>query len=122
MSGVLGQQLGRKNSRTGVCVSSVKYSTSSFFVVRHVKYVYDCEKPSFASRCITRGRVNASERKIVFGCSRRISAISHSQNANGFVWGLSTRNISTPSRAQNATTSCSACHSARQSDVSKSIG
>ncbi len=35
-------------SRTSVCVSSVKYSVSSAFVVRHVKYVYDWENPDFA--------------------------------------------------------------------------
>src|SRR5258708_27643143 len=122
MSGVLGQQLGRKYSRDSSCDSSVKYSVSSALVTRHVKYVYDCEKPSFARRCITRGRVNASDRKIVFGCSWRIPARSHSQNANGLVCGLSTRKISTPSRAQKATTSCIACHSARQSRESKSMG
>src|SRR6185503_18505950 len=122
MSGVFGQQLGRKYSRESSCESSVKYSVSSRFDTRHVKYVYDCEKPSFARRCITRGRVKASARKIALGCSRRISAIIHSQNAKGLVWGLSTRKTSTPSRAQKATTSCSACQSERQSEVSKSIG
>src|SRR5262249_33471385 len=122
MSGVFGQQLGRKYSRESSWVSSVKYSVSSAFDTLHVKYVYDCEKPSFARRCITRGRVNASARKIVFGYTRRISAIIHSQNAKGLVCGLSTRKTSMPSLAQNATTSCSPCHSARQSAVSKSIG
>src|SRR5258708_38128567 len=122
MSGVLGQQFGRKYSRESSCVSWVKYSVSSCLETRHVKYVYDCEKPSLARRCMTDGRVNASERKIARGYSRRISAISHSQNAKGLVCGLSTRKISTPSRAQNATTSCIACHSARQSRESKSMG
>jgi hypothetical protein len=37
MSGVLGQQLGRKYSRESSWVSSVKYSVSSFFVTRQVK-------------------------------------------------------------------------------------
>ena len=37
--------------------------------------------------------MKASERKIVAGCSRLISAMSHSQKANGLVWGLSTRKI-----------------------------
>jgi hypothetical protein len=81
-------------------VSSSKYSVISSRVVRHVKYVYDWVKPSFARRCITRGRVNASERKITFGFSRRISAITHSQNTKGLVCGLSTRKISTPWRVQ----------------------
>src|SRR6266852_6006893 len=122
MSGVFGQQFGRKYSRESSRESSVKYSVSSAPVTRHVKYVYDCEKPSLARRYMTRGRVKASERKITRGNSARISAISHSQNAKGLVCGLSTRKISTPSCAQWATTSRSACHSARQSRVSKSIG
>jgi len=42
---------------------------------------------------MTFGRVNASARKIASGCSRWIPAISHSQKANGLVWGLSTRKI-----------------------------
>jgi hypothetical protein len=54
-------------------------------VLRHAKYVYDWLKPAFASRYITFGRVNASERRITSGCSRFSSPISHSQNANGFV-------------------------------------
>ena len=44
-----------------------KYSVSSHFSLRHVKYVYDCVKPSLASRSITRGRVNASARKMTSG-------------------------------------------------------
>src|SRR6185295_11339264 len=122
MSGVFGQQFGRKYSRESSCESSVKYSVSSSLVTRHVKYVYDWEKPSLARRCMTRGRVNASERKIERGKSRRISAISHSQKAKGFVCGLSTRNTSTPSRAQKATTSRSAFHRPSRSAVSKSMG
>src|SRR5919107_4335475 len=105
MSGVFGQQFGRKYSREGDCESSVKYSVSSCLLLRHVKYVYDCVKPSFASRCITFGRVNASDRKITSGWSRLILAIAHSQNANGFVCGLSTRKMRTPSPIQNAITS-----------------
>ena len=67
MSGVLGHKLGRKKSRISLEVSSVKYSTNSAWVLRQVNYVYDCEKPSFASRYMIFGRVNASERKIVSG-------------------------------------------------------
>src|SRR4051812_34403814 len=96
MSGVFGQRLGRKNSRTELCVRSVKYFVSSHFVSRHAKYVYDCEKPALASRYITFGRVNASARKRTSGLSRQISLITHSQNANGLVCGLSTRKIRTP--------------------------
>ena len=47
-------------------------------------------------RAITLGRVNASERKMTAGCCWRTSRISHSQNANGLVWGLSTRKTETP--------------------------
>ena len=38
--------------------------------------MYDCVKPSLASRCITFGRVNASARKITSGCSR-LHAVDH---------------------------------------------
>jgi hypothetical protein len=66
------------------------------------------------------GRVNASERKITSGCSRRTSPINHSQNGSGFVWGLSTRNTVTPQPTQCRTTSSSACQSPRQSSLPKS--
>src|SRR2546421_8546606 len=68
ISGVLTKKCGRKNSLTFVVVSSVRYSVSSCLLLRHVKYVYDCENPIFASRYIIFGRVNASERKITSGC------------------------------------------------------
>jgi hypothetical protein len=72
-----------------------------------------------ASVVIIAGRVNASARKITFGCSARTSRISHSQNETGFVCGLSTRNTVTPSLTQCSTTSSSACHSPRQSSEAK---
>ena len=53
-------------------------------------------KPTLASCRIIFGFVNASDRKIVSGWSRWISAISHSQNGIGLVCGLSTRKIFTP--------------------------
>ena len=59
------------------------------------------------------GRVNASARKIVSGCLARTSAIIHSQNANGFVCGLSTRNTVTPRSIHSSTTSRSSSQSAR---------
>ena len=77
-------------------------SISSAFVFFHVKYVYDCEKPAFASSVIIDGRVNASERNTVSGCFFRTSAISHSQNGTGFVCGLSTRNTVTPASHQRS--------------------
>ena len=49
-----------------------------------------------ASRFITFGRVKASARKMASGCCARTSPITHSQNGNGLVCGLSTRNIFTP--------------------------
>ena len=61
-----------------------------------MKYEYDCEKPTFASRFITFGRVNASARKIASGCFSRTSPITHSQNGKGLVCGLSTRKSFTP--------------------------
>src|SRR3954469_7070171 len=96
MSGVFANRFGRKYSRIEVCVSSVKYSTISSFVFRQVKYEYDCENPTLARYFITRGRVNASERKIASGYSRVSSESTHSQKRNGLVCGLSTRKILTP--------------------------
>src|SRR5687768_15808913 len=104
MSAVFGQTLGRKYSLEGCWGSSVKYSVNSDFEFLHVKYVYDCVKPSFESRCITRGRVNASERKISSGCFAFNSEIAHSQKAKALVCGLSTRKIFTPCEAQNSKT------------------
>src|SRR3954452_5697004 len=122
MSGVLANRFGRKYSRTGVCVSSVKYSTISSFEFRQVKYEYDCENPTLARYFITFGRVNASDRKIVSGWRRFSSANTHSQNRNGLVCGLSTRKIVTPCSIQNSNTRCSSCQSARQSADSKFSG
>src|SRR5687768_2972436 len=104
MSGVLGQKFGRKKSRIGDRLSSVRYCSSSHFVLRQAKYVYDCVKPSLARRYITLGRVNASDRKITSGHWLLIPEISHSQKGNGLVWGLSTRKIRTPCSIQNTNT------------------
>ena len=95
MSGVFGQKLGRMKAAASP-LSSVRYSRSSHAVFRHVKYVYDCWKPTFARVRIMAGRVNASARKITSGCSALTLAISHSQNSTGLVCGLSTRNTVTP--------------------------
>src|SRR3954464_1630545 len=84
MSGVLGQKLGRKNSRTSVSASDCAYSVSSALLVRQVKYVYDCEKPTFASAYISLGRVNASARKMVSGCAALMVRMHHSQNGIDF--------------------------------------
>ena len=87
---MFGHRFGRRNAdHSRNCSTS---STSSAFEFFQVKYVYDCEKPAFASRVIIAGRVNASERNTVPGCFFRTSSISHSQNGTGFVCGLSTRN------------------------------
>src|SRR5688500_2978759 len=80
MSGVLGQTFGRKKSLTGGFVISSKYSASSYFVLRHAKYVYDCVKPALARRYMIFGRVNASARKMRSGHSRLRSPMHHSQN------------------------------------------
>ncbi len=37
MSGVLTKKFGRKNSARGAVVNSVRYSVSSYLVLRHVK-------------------------------------------------------------------------------------
>jgi hypothetical protein len=66
-------------------VISSKYSVSSALVCRQAKYVYDWEKPAFASLYMIFGRVNASARKIKSGHSRFRSRMHHSQNGSGFV-------------------------------------
>ena len=115
MSGVFTKRLPRKYSVTGGVVSSVRYSRSSDALFFQVKYVYDIVKPSFARLFMRFGRVNASEKKITSGCTDWISAISHSQNGSGFVWGLSTRKIFTPWATQCSTTSRHASHRLRRS-------
>src|SRR5215831_3693052 len=122
MSGVVGQKLGRKKSATGGATSSRRYASISCFVVRHVKYVYDCENPLLASTYFSFGRVNASDRNIVSGWRAVTSRRHHSQNGIGLVCGLSTRNTRTPCSAQNRNTSRSPSHSPRQSALSKSNG
>ena len=84
----------------GDCVSSVRYSRSSRRLAPGEVRVALGEA-DFASSCIIFGFVNASERKITSGWSRWTSAISHAQNAIGFVCGLSTRKIRTPRSIQN---------------------
>src|SRR5690625_6466967 len=116
MSGVVGQKLGRKKSATSVWKSSWAYSVSSSLVVRHVKYVYELLKPSLASVCIIFGRVNASDRKMRSGCSRRSSPMHHCQKGMDLVWGLSTRKTRTPWSIQNSNTLLSSSQSACQSD------
>jgi len=71
---------------------------------------------------MTLGRVNASARKRTSGSSRLICPMSHSQNPNGFVCGLSTRKILTPCPIQNRVMSRSSIHSPCQSSDSKSNG
>src|SRR6266852_6893863 len=122
MSGVFGHRFGRRNSRIGAERSSLKYWLSSDLVLRHAKYVYDWLKPTFASLYINLGRVNASDRKITSACSRLTSRMSHSQNENGLVCGLSTRKIRTPCSTQKRTTPFSSIQSACHSGFSKSIG
>ena len=77
-------------------------------------------KPSLASAFITFGRVKASARKITSGWRDCTSRISHSQNGNGLVCGLSTRKIRTPCSTQNRMTSRNASHSAMRSAQLKS--
>src|SRR5690606_40846067 len=122
MSGVLGQRLGLKNSRTGVCSNSLKYDSNSDLVLRQVKYVYDCVKPSFARRYMTFGLVNASDKNSTSGCDRLMRLISHSQNAKAFVWGLSTRKIRTPCCTQNSTMLANSSQRLSHASHSKSNG
>ena len=118
MSGVFGQRFGRrKGDHARSCSTN---STSSPLVFFHVKYVYDCENPAFASSVVSAGRVKASDRKTVPGCRLRTSAMSHSQNGIGFVWGLSTRKAVTPASHHPSTTSRIAFQSAFRSRVCQS--
>src|SRR5262249_24471505 len=122
MSGVFANRFGRRYSRTGAPVNSVKYSTSSSLEFRQVKYVYDCVKPALARCFITFVRLNASEKKIRSGCGRVRSASTHSQNRNGLVCGLSTRKILTPCSIQNSKMRLSSRQSDCQSCDSKLNG
>src|SRR3712207_3286200 len=98
------------------------YWRTSYGLFFHVKYVYDIVKPSFASDIIRFGRVNASAKKITSGCSRWISSMHHSQKANAFVCGLSTRKVRTPCEIQNRKTSRQAFHSPSRSSHQKLSG
>ena len=119
MSGVTGKKFGRKYSRSGPQASSSTYSVSSQREFFHVKYVYDCVKPSFASSRITARRVNASDRKITSRSTLWTSAISHSQNGNGLVCGLSTRNTFTPASTHTSQIRSHSSHSSRHAGVSQ---
>src|SRR5262245_59294772 len=88
MSGVFAKRLGRRYSRDSVAVSSVKYSVISALVFRHVKYVYDWVKPTFARYRIGFGRVNASARKITSGRRACTLAMSHFPEGEGFGVGI----------------------------------
>ncbi len=99
MSGVLAKKFGRMEAAASP-ESSVRYSVSSSLVVRQVKYVYDCWKPTAPRVCIIAGRVNASARKMTSGSRPLISPITRSQNTTGLVCGLSTRKIRTPCAIQ----------------------
>src|SRR5687768_9610578 len=104
MSGVLGQRFTRMYSETGGVVTSFRYSSYSCLKFRHVKYEYDCWKPSFAKAFMTFGRVNASARKMTSGCVSWTLRMSHSQKGSGLVCGLSTRKVRTPTLTQCITT------------------
>ena len=76
-------------------------------------------KPIFASWRMTARRVKASARKTTLRSTSWTSLISHCQNGNGFVCGLSTRKNLIPASTQCTTTSRHACHSSRQAGVSQ---
>ena len=99
MSCVLTKRFGRSQALVSFDSSS-RYSSSSHFSLRQVKYVYDWWKPTRASACIMAGLVKASERNTTSGFVSRTSCSSHSQKRTGFVCGLSTRKIVTPSSIQ----------------------
>ena len=108
MSGVFTKKFGRKYSCSPEFASSDTYSASSHREFFHVKYVYDWVNPILARCRITERLVKASARKITSRSTAWTSSISHSQNGNGLVWGLSTRNTFTPEQTQCRTMSFSA--------------
>src|SRR5436305_14288785 len=122
MSGVFGHAFGRKKSLTGGLVISSKYSRNSNDVLRHAKYVYDCENPALASQYLIFGLVNASARKMRSGCFFFNSPMHQCQNGSGFVCGLSTRKMRTPFSIQNSKTDRNSSHNARHSASSNKNG
>src|SRR6266481_228005 len=119
ISGVFGQAFGRKKSLTGGFVICSKYSVSSYFVLRHAKYVYDCENPALASQYMIFGLVNASARKITSGWCFLTVRITQCQNGSGLVWGLSTRKMRTPLSIQKRKMPQSSFQRSAQSSLSK---
>ena len=83
---------------------------------------YFASPVSLSTRRRAQCRVNASARKITSGCSRLISPMVHSQKANDFVWGLSTRKIFTPCPIQKSITLFNSRHRLCQSSLSKLKG
>ena len=102
MSGVFTKKFGRRKWPVSL-VNSCRYSSSSHFSLRQVKYVYDWWNPTFASSRIIGRRVNASDRKTTSGSVLRISPSRYSQKFTGLVCGLSTRNTVTPYEIQSFT-------------------
>src|SRR3954452_24226007 len=119
MSGVVLKKLGRKYSRSGPCTSSPTDSAGSQREFFQVKYVYDWVKPILARWRMTARRVKGSGRNTTERSPSWTSAISHSQNGNGFVCGLSTRKHLIPASTHVSTTSRHACHSSRHAGVSQ---
>ena len=76
-------------------------------------------KPSLASSRITARRVKASARKITSRSTWWISLISHSQNGNGFVCGLSMRKTFTPASTHSSMIRRHSSHSSFQAGVSQ---
>ena len=66
--------------------------------------------------------MKASDRNIASGSTFLTSAMSQSQKTNGFVWGLSTRNILTPCSTQKRMMLFSSSHRPTRSAVSKLNG
>ena len=72
----------------GQLLEVLRSSDALFF---HVKYVYDIVNPSLARVFIRLGRVNAWRKRSRRGARAELRGIIHSQNAGGFVCGLSQR-------------------------------
>ena len=116
MSGVFGQTLGRKKSATGVVRQLGEVLGQLPLAVAPGEVRVRLREPELRQVVHDlRARESLRQQEDRSGRRRMTSAISHSQNGNGFVCGLSTRKIRTPCSIQNRKTLFSSSHRASRS-------
>ncbi len=116
MSGVLGQQLGRKYSRPGPLreLGEVLGQLLLGVAPGEVRVrLGEAELRQPVHHLRPRERLGEEDHVRVRRAGSR--SITHSQNGNGLVCGLSTRKMRTPSSSQNSNTLASSSHSPFQS-------